>query len=188
MTTNRWHRRSPIHGTTEDGGQREVRERPVPLRPVGGSLIRNERAPGVVAPGARPLPMRLKLDNVALAPMSIPCHAMPSRTLPYPTLPNLAMPGPKQFKPLREVVWVILTHFQKPVFSCCCRCGACGQRACVVHHVHSDVSGTGVLDRGKEDSVPGGEVTPGECDEGSWEGGAGRYRGGSMQVRILSRR
>ena len=21
---------------------------------------------------------------------------------------------------------------------CCCRCGACGQRTCVVHHVHSD--------------------------------------------------
>jgi hypothetical protein len=29
-------------------------------------------------------------------------------------------------KPLREVVWVILGHFRKAVFSCCCRCGHVG--------------------------------------------------------------
>jgi hypothetical protein len=28
--------------------------------------------------------------------------------------------------PLREVVWVILGHFRKAVFSCCCRCGHVG--------------------------------------------------------------
>ena len=29
-------------------------------------------------------------------------------------------------QPLREVVWVILGHFRKAVFSCCCRCGHVG--------------------------------------------------------------
>ena len=54
------------------------------------------------------------------------------------TFPMLALAGAILYLPLREVVWVILAHFRKAVF-CCQSLWACGQRACVVHHVHSDV-------------------------------------------------
>src|SRR4029078_13714953 len=40
---------------------------------------------------------------------------------------NLAVAQPKLISlPLREVVWVIVGHFRKAVFSCCCRCGHVG--------------------------------------------------------------
>ena len=31
-----------------------------------------------------------------------------------------------RIRPLREVVWVILVHFRRDVFCCCCRCGHVG--------------------------------------------------------------
>ena len=89
--------------------------------------------------------------------------------------------------PHREVVWVILDQFSnRLLLLLLLSLWACGQRACVVHHVHSDAR-TSCAHRLIAEAAALRDPPSGVTDEGP-RCPRRRYSAGSMQVRILSRR
>jgi len=67
----------------------------------------------------------LQWSAIAQPAATLPSEAMSSISSEMTVVGKIVCKGIIKM-PLREVVWVILTHFQRAVFCCCCRCGHVG--------------------------------------------------------------
>ena len=71
--------------------------------------------------------------------------------------------------PLREVVWVILGHFRKAVFSCCCRCGHVGN-ALALSIMSTAMSAAPPARSQNDDRASCVEAAPGRMRDVAWKG------------------
>src|SRR6476620_8562415 len=73
----------------------------------------------------------------------------------------------KWLRPHREVVWVILGHFRKAVFSCCCRCGHVGN-ALALSIVSTAMSAAPPARSQNDDRASCVEAAPGRMRDVAW--------------------